>query len=360
MNKTDRIAGRRGAGAANRLQFPTAPDSRDALAQVSIGAGAASGQYARYTASCTDLPVQRQRVRRVVGGQIFLLRNELLFGPFLLSPTRNSPDGVSRANRAVSGKTARFGVITGSIAPFGAAQMALGALFPGVYPSEALAKLANHSVLSISRFAGRATPQPPRADAPASEAIKMFSESKTVRFQSFAKGSSNLSLHALSGPGIFLEQDGPHGWAAQTGLNLQQHQMAAAQVSLGTGAASGQYGRYTVCCGDPRVQAGLVQRVLRCFVVGLLRPTHTSPDGVSRAKRAVSGKTARFGPLTSPIAPSWAAQMALGALFPGVYPSNLSLHALSGSRIFFEQDKPHCWAAWGRHHKPGSVCNCAR
>ena len=159
MNKTDRIAGRRGAGAANRLQSPTAPDSRDALAQVSIGAGAASGQYAWYTASCTDLSVQRQRVRRVVGGQIFLLHNELLFGPFLLSPTRTSPDGVSRANRAVSGKTARFGVITGPIAPFGAAQMALGALFPGVYPC-------------------------------------------------------NLSLHALIGPGIFLEQDGPHSWAA--------------------------------------------------------------------------------------------------------------------------------------------------
>ena len=37
---------------------------------------------------------------RVVGGQIFLLRNELLFGPFLLSPMRSSPDGVSTAKRA--------------------------------------------------------------------------------------------------------------------------------------------------------------------------------------------------------------------------------------------------------------------
>ena len=166
MNKTDRIAGRRGAGAANRLQSPTAPDSRDPLAQVSIGAGAASGQYARYTASCTDLPVQRQRVLRVVGGQIFLQRNELLFGPFLLSPIRSSPDGVSTAKRA------DLGALTGLIAPFGTAQMALSALFPGVYPC-------------------------------------------------------NLSLHALSGPGIVLEQDGPHSWAAQTGFNLQQRQIAA-------------------------------------------------------------------------------------------------------------------------------------
>ncbi|MDE2732377.1 MAG: hypothetical protein OXI38_13405, partial [Bacteroidota bacterium] len=43
-----------------------------------------------------------------------------------------------------------------------------------VYKFEALAKRVNHGVLPISRFAGRATPQPPCADAPASEAIKMF------------------------------------------------------------------------------------------------------------------------------------------------------------------------------------------
>ncbi|MDE2955409.1 MAG: hypothetical protein OXU68_00140, partial [Bacteroidota bacterium] len=38
-------------------------------------------------------------------------------------------------------------------------------------PVEALAKRVNHGVLPISRFAGRATPQPPHADAPASEAV---------------------------------------------------------------------------------------------------------------------------------------------------------------------------------------------
>ena len=47
-----------------------------------------------------------KRVLRVVGGQIFLQHRELRFGPFLVPLTGSSPDGVSTAKRAVSGKTA--------------------------------------------------------------------------------------------------------------------------------------------------------------------------------------------------------------------------------------------------------------
>ncbi|MDE2834437.1 MAG: putative Ig domain-containing protein [Bacteroidota bacterium] len=79
---------------------------------------------------------------------------------------------------------------------FGDTLSATQPLESGVFSEipETLAKLANHAVLPISRFAGRVIPLPPRTDAPAPEAIKMFHESKTVRFQSFAKGSPVLEL----------------------------------------------------------------------------------------------------------------------------------------------------------------------